>query len=582
MTLQTMIVPEEKSETYFRGGEVHKDKILLSAGETLSFDTYFNSFSYSKYRDYTMADGVEFVFDFCGEVSASLWVFDGEDHFLCEKTANGKERSSLALSVAFAGLPQNGFLYAKIFAKRNSEFLSGEYRTECKYQPIRCCVAICTYRREAFVLKNIELLRSRKLTGIDRVFVIDNGKTLDALSLSDSFIRVLPNKNCGGSGGFTRGLIEAEQGGYSHIILMDDDVKFHPETLEQMTIFLSILKAEWSESWFSAAMITLDNPKEQYEMGAKWDGKTANKKAIVQKHKIKIEDREALLKNLENPEVQYGGWWTMLMPVSIVKKIGLPLPFFIKFDDVEYGIRKPVGTEIITMNGIAVYHEAFDRKTSFVLDYYNLRNELIVNCIYADLSLIGALKRIWHELLKEFLFYRYECCLLVFRAVEDFLCGVDFFLETDAEKEHKRRIRLVPKLVPLADLSQWNETLRCDAHKRSDQITIPMVFTAGGHLIPSCLRKKENYAVPLSRVSAADLFGRKSVIQYQLGKEEGLLTTCSFRKLIKYGFASLGMSVKFMLQFGRAKAQFQNRYTELSSLEFWRNYLELDSDGRGW
>ncbi len=572
MILQTILIPKKKRESYIRGGRIKEGKLFLLKGESLSFDTYFNSFSYPKYRDYTKADAVEFEVEFCGEVVAYWCVFDEEERILCKKRGKSERKTSLIFSANFKDLPQNGILYLKIEAKKESEILGGSYCAKCEFEPINCSVVICTYRRESFVLKNIERFQKGKFTWISHVYVIDNGNTLE--TQTDSFIQVIPNKNVGGSGGFTRGLLEAEQEGATHVILMDDDIVFHPETMEQMTMFLSILKKEWKESWFSAAMITLDQPEKQYEMGAIWDGK----KSIGKKQGVDLRKRENLLTNMENREIQYGGWWTILLPLSILKRVGFPLPFFIKFDDVEYGMRKPLGTEIITMNGIAVYHEAFDRKVNFALDYYNLRNELIVNVLYKNLSLIGALKRVWYEVCKEIFLYRYDCCLLVFQAVKDFLRGVDFFLETDGEKENQKLMNLAPKLIPLEEIPEWEESLRCDKHKRSYKVTLPMILTMGGQILPSVFLKKEKYGVPLSKASAVDLFGRKWAIQYQLGKEVGILTKHSTKKFIKYGLGAIGISFQLIKKYGKVKMEFQERKEEISSMIFWKKYLGINSN----
>ena len=56
LKLQEIIIPRKTVEkTMFYRGET-----ALKCGNTLSFDTYFNSFSYTKYRDYTKADDVTF------------------------------------------------------------------------------------------------------------------------------------------------------------------------------------------------------------------------------------------------------------------------------------------------------------------------------------------------------------------------------------------------------------------------------------------------------------------------------------------------------------------------------------------
>jgi len=560
MRLQSVILPENADipELYYRGA------LSLNAGETLSFDTYYNSFCYTKYRQYTTADSVDFTCRLNGTARVQLCVFDGEEHVVSKNEGEG----AISLSVRLSDLPENGFLYPKITAITDCVFIGGEYSSECVPKKIHCCIAICTFKRERFVLKNTKILKGFDFSFIERVFVVDNGNTLDSEELSDDFVKVLPNKNLGGSGGFTRGLVEAYNGRLSHIILMDDDVEFFPQTLEQMTVFMSLLKKEYSESWFSAAMIPLNKPWEQYEMGAEWNGK----ESVVHKHNADIRERKVLLDNSNNPSVEYAGWWTLCMPVSVTKN-GLPYPFFIKFDDVEYGMRN--SAEIITMNGIAVRHEAFDRKTGFTLDYYNLRNELAVNSIYKKYGAFSAVKRFWYEVGKELLLYRYDNCEVVFRAARDFLSGAEFFLFCDEEKLNDELMRDVLKLQPLSEIPGWDENLRLDSHQKNNVLSPKITLTLGGHLIPAFMLDKKPYALPLSRAGMADIFGRKEVIQYQLGGNVGILTKRSVTKFFYYLFRAIGVSTKLFFGFKRAQNSLIMGKLKLTSMAFWKNHLGM-------
>ncbi|MCM1054523.1 MAG: glycosyltransferase [Bacteroides sp.] len=558
MKLQEIIFPQDNiDETMFYRGDT-----MLKSGEALSFDTYFNSFSYTKYRDYTRVGSVSFLCSFSGIAEIALCVFDGEERTVRKAQAE----NSAEISVDFSELPEKGFLYPKITAISDCEFIGGKYSAEYEPNKINVCAAICTYKREQYVLKNIELLRNYKFSFINRVFVVDNGKTLEP-SLSDSFIEVLPNKNYGGSGGFTRGLIEAYDNSFSHIILMDDDVEFFPQTLEQITVFISLLTERFSKSWFGTGMFPLDKPWEQFELGAQWNGELTS-----HKHRIDLRQQKNLLDNLDNPNLDYSAWWTLCMPISVTEN-GLPFPFFIKGDDIEYGLRKNHGTEIITMNAIGVRHEAFDRKTSFVLYYYNVRNELAINAVHKKYGTFKALKRFWFEILKQLILYRYDNCKIVFMAVRDFLRGVDFFLETDEEQLNNRLSQLVPQLVPLSELPEWNETMRSDEHARRNKITAAMVLTLGGHIIPAFALKKEIKAYPLSRIGTEDTFLRKSAVQYQLGGDKGILTRRSFAKFVKYGFRALGQSFVLLFKYRSVQKNYICRSAEITSFEFWRKHL---------
>lgn len=538
----------------------------LAPGETLTFDTFYNSFCYTKYREYTSVSEVIFSCKFSGRAIVEIYCYDGDERLVCfEEFCGGAE-----LSVKLSSLPKNGFLYPKLVAKTDFSFISGAYLSDCEPQGISCCIVICTYKRESYVLRNVDLLRNYDFSFINRVYVIDNGGTLDTHALSDDKIIVLSNKNYGGSGGFTRGLIEAHDNGFSHVILMDDDIEFHNESLEQMTVFASLLRKKKEKSWISAGMIPLDEPRRLFELGAEWTGT----KSIVHKNNVDITDRRVLLDTLDNSEVEYGGWWTLLMPISVTER-GLPYPFFIKFDDVEYGMRKPQNEEIITMNGIAIRHEAFDRKKSFCLDYYNLRNELVVDSVYGKYGVFGAIKRTAYEFAKQLCLYRYDNLMLIFRAVNDFLDGPEGFLRRDEEKLNNELIAAMPKLVPLSSIPGWSEELKNDDHKLDKRITVLMVLTLGGHLIPSFMLDKNISSVPLSRTGAVDCFGKREVIQYQLGGAQGLITRRSFAKFVKYGVLSVGMLVKLMVGFGRSQKKYILRSKELTSFKFWREHLGI-------
>lgn len=565
MLLQKIIIPENDRncpEMFFRG------EILLTHGSSISFDTYFNSFSYTKYRDHTNVQSIGFSCAFKGKAIVQLCVFDGNERVI--KETEGE--NSAGLCVDFSDLPKNGFLYPKITAVTDSEFLSGEYFSECEPKKINACIAICTFKREKYVMKNIEQLKKNNFSFIDRVFVIDNGKTLDSGQLSDGFVTVLPNKNYGGSGGFTRGLIEAHDAGFSHVILMDDDIEFFPETLEQMTVFMSLLREEFSESWFSAAMLPISEktPYLQYEMGAAYNGR----KTISSKNNLDIRDCNELLNNLDNDNIQYGAWWCICMPVHVTER-GLPYPFFIKLDDVEYGLRKPENTKIITMNGIAVYHEAFDKKMSIPLEYYILRNRLILNVMHGY-GLFTALRIVLYESGKNLILYRYAHMPIVFRAVNDFLSGIDFFLSCDDEINNNEIFAYAPKLVPLEEIDEWSEDMRCDFHQPDRRITAPLILTLGGYIIPSFMLKKEITAFPLSRSGVKECFGKKAVIQYQLEGATGILTKRSFGKFLKYGFMTVFFLIKILFKYMSVKSDYTRRSKEITSFEFWKHHLGID------
>ena len=99
------------------------------------------------------------------------------------------------------------------------------------------------------------------------MYVIDNGRTLDAPALSSERITVTPNDNVGGAGGFTRAMITAmeQEPKATNIILMDDDVAVSPESIKRTYNVLRLLKPEYEEAMISGAMLNYEVGEDQWE-----------------------------------------------------------------------------------------------------------------------------------------------------------------------------------------------------------------------------------------------------------------------------------------------------------------------------
>ena len=52
-----------------------------------------------------------------------------------------------------------------------------------------------------------------------------------------------------------------------------------------------------------------------------------------------LADRESLNIWNESFDLDYDGWWFCILPLAAIPKVGLPAPFFLHNDDVDYGLR---------------------------------------------------------------------------------------------------------------------------------------------------------------------------------------------------------------------------------------------------
>lgn len=563
----------EYSEMYVRGGVYKDGSLFIPEGEVASFDTYFNCFSHSLYKKYTSVDEIEFLCQINGKASVQLCTYDGEKE---EAVASIEvEDGEGSICVKLDSLSDGSILYPVVTALSDATFVSGEYSYRASAQnEINCAAVICTYKREDSVKRNLEILSNCELSHIKKVFVIDNGQTLEKSELENDFVSILPNKNYGGTGGFTRGMIEAYEGEYSHVLLMDDDIVIFPEALERITAFASYLRPEYKNAHFSTAMLPLSKLYFQHEKGARWNGR----KIESFKQGLDVRKRDSLIENLKEDKVEYGAWWGFFMPLSDVDEFGLPLPFFIKFDDVEYGTRCSKNVPIITMNGVCVAHEDFDRKYSAHLDYYSLRNQLIMLACHKKQTRLGCFIRLAKISAKEMFLYRYETMELVLRAYNDFLKGADFLAKTDEEKLNKEIMSMVPSAQQLKDIPEWRDEMRDEYFhkKRSLFSKATQVLSLGGHLFPRFMLKSKVAAFPLPDAKVGSSYLRKTTIQYQLGQDTGYVYKRSVKSFIKYFFKCIAMSFKILFRYGKAKKSYLKSKDYLTSLDFWKSHLEIE------
>lgn len=480
MIISRLIAPGTVSDClplYYRGDGENADRneLRIRPQGVLSLDTYFNALFYGPYLRYTRIETVSLRIVISG--TAHLFWFvagqDGRSVALAEMQTEGERETVRFAPISLQELPLDGMLYLSVRAK-DSEVLLHEvnYETQIEPLPIMLAAVICTYRREAFVLRNLNAIRSGirerepELNGCLDVILADNGKSL---SIPDEPQTVLlPGKNCGGSGGFTRGLLAAYLSRrYTHVLFMDDDIVFESETLARTIRFLQVANQTEQPMCIGGHMLIKDRPTIQYEAGASYVHGWLRPNG----RGVDLAERGALLENARPRASQFNSWWYCCFPIKVVDEIGLPLPLFIKADDVEYGLR--MQPEVVHVNGIGVWHMAFAEKYSPHLEYYIKRNELLVSAIHGsgDSVLVSAVKLTgccFHALqLKQGA--RIEFAL---RGYDDFLKGPDFLLKTDPEA-------LNTELLAQRAVLETKQPCLCKQIKQITETLLKLVFSYG-------------------------------------------------------------------------------------------------------
>lgn len=409
---------ENKTESLF----------IRKADNLISFDTFFNSLNVYLIKKYTDGKNVSLTFSYKGKAHLKI-VYKS---LASEKELLDSELSKNEYSVNIEDLPSEGIIYP-VFSSLDGFELDGfNYEVDSTSRDIKPAIVICTYKREDYLLKNLKELEQCK-DYISQVIVVDNGQSVELDdSFSKKYITFITNKNVGGTGGFTRGMIEAKKKGYTHIFVMDDDITLLPEVVNKTVSFISCLKDEYKEGWLGYSMLPNSNPTMQYELGTTWNGVRMR----LNNRGLDLTSVDNVLHNQINNNYNYSAWWSLIMPTTVLDKYGYPFPFFIKFDDIEYGLRRK-DEGIILTNGFAVWHQDFDEKLHPSLEYYLYRNALVTNALHDSRPLWHSIIRFMGKKVKFYFKLKPREMEMMDLGINDFLKGPDYFLNLDIQKRHK-------------------------------------------------------------------------------------------------------------------------------------------------
>ena len=440
-----------------------KQYLLVPGYQNITFNTYFNGCSYRKWKEYTNIENVSLVLEAQGEFILRLYGYSlkslepekimlGEYHYTADK------RETFEITIPHNEEQMIGF---EIKTLKECCFFEGAYYgTFEDAHEINLAISTTTCKKEKFIKGNAVLLKEHLLDSDNDIAhhlfinIVDNGRTLSESDFpKDDRIRLFPNKNTGGAGGFARGMIEAlrQEDHITHILLMDDDVMVQPEAIYRTYILLKHLREAYQSNFISGAMLYMENVSIQKEDvgNLRPDGFFG-----ILKREF---NQEYLWDNLKNeqdfplPPHSYAAWWYCCIPLETVRKEGLPMPIFVRGDDVEYGLRCKPG--FITMNGICVWHLGFAGKFNVGMDHYQVNRNLLINqAVTGLLDDVNVIHKLHLDFRKHLLRLDYDSAEIVLRALEDYLKGPDFIRQDLGEKILFSNNDLGHKMVPLSEL----------------------------------------------------------------------------------------------------------------------------------
>jgi galactofuranosylgalactofuranosylrhamnosyl-N-acetylglucosaminyl-diphospho-decaprenol beta-1,5/1,6-galactofuranosyltransferase len=433
------------------GTSLHPDAILdrrrlrVDASQRVSLGTYFNAFPASYWRRWTVVGQVRLDLTVSG-AGANVIVYrsmaNGRSQRVDGWTCETSGPSSVSFDLTLVPFVDGGWYWFDVVAGDEPAVVeeatwSAEVPAD-RAEPGSVTVGITTMNRPDYCAALIGQIGAdddvRAL--LDEVLVMEQGtqKVVDdpgfakAEGLLQGKLRVIEQGNLGGSGGFARAQLETLKADRStYVLFLDDDIVAETESILRAVTFGDLTRRP---TIVGGHMFSIFAKARLHSFGE-----------IVNRHrfwwmspKSAEADWDFGARNLRSSrwlhrrlDVDFNPWFMCLIPMQVVRDIGLSLPLFIKWDDSEYGLRaQAAGYPTVSMPGAAVWHIPWTDKND-ALDwqaYFHQRNRFIAALLHSPFEHGGRLVResLNHQI-KHLFAMQYSTVELRHLALKDVLAG---------------------------------------------------------------------------------------------------------------------------------------------------------------
>ncbi|WP_409047325.1 glycosyltransferase [Microbacterium sp. HA-8] len=474
-----------------------REEITIAPFSTASTRTYFGRFPAAYFQRWTAIRSVSIRGWVQGRGRIRAYASDDVDRERIVGVADVDSLEAVPFEIALKldRFLDGGFLWLDLEAGDGDLSVgSVRFESENDAEPSAVTVVICTHNRADDCLNTLDALVSddAALAAVEKIIVVDQGddrvesRTDRFASIRDLLgtrLAYITQANLGGAGGFTRGIWEAMSDGREDgdIILMDDDIVLEPETLLRMSAFSA---RAINPVIVGAQMLYLYHPNVLHTSAEDADLETLRAGVPVHDREQGLDLRKKL--PYRWAEGGYNAWWTCLVPRSVVRSIGYPLPIFFQWDDIEYGLRARANDiPTVTLPGSAVWHADFALKDRDDWSrYFSYRNSLIVAALHGRWNSKRIAATLFHHLLEMIMSLHYGLAATTILAIDGFLAGPDTV--RDGSADALARVREVR--------SRYPDTVR---HRPEEMVetglfSLPAINSGGYPRIPWLVKVKRS------------------------------------------------------------------------------------------
>jgi len=605
--LQRMMMPDpmscEISGMYYKGSARYdrsKGSVILESTGQIDFHTYFNLIPARHFSEFLGVNFIDIFCTFVGKAEFLLYANDighAEPRLISSSVLSSDNFNDQSLFDVVDISSITGYMYL-VVNTHTTYFELRSVDVGCKERkiPTALGIVICTFKREKFVRRTCESICSSfddfpsDFSNTD-LYVINNDSESTLSLPENNKLHHLKNLNLGGAGGFTRGIIESIDAGKDYVLLCDDDIVVPSEVIRRAVVVLSLLKDP--SMGLHGAMMELEFKSVLHEMGEFFD---ENKRLHVNmNYGLPMTDTASVKRVTydsfgNSKSANMFGWWFTAFPVSLIKKIGLPMPFFVSGDDLEYSLRAVnYDYKSYISPSISVWHPSHMTQHAPMRTYFITRNRLALLSLHTNRNnVLRMVKLMFKEALHMALTKRYATCDAICAGVEDFLRGDEWYSEDLSNWKGSVRWPKRENVLSFY-VDAWHNPLAPIYELRKESLINAVIrkITFNGHILSGLFHSRAEHpssfnhkcipdgVAPIGKKILRISFSSSSVFFYDQRSQVGFRVEHNNWMFWRAYYRLLLLRLSFRLKFFKAFNGYGASFQHKSSIEWWRKRLGI-------
>lgn len=590
--IQNLVLPSldicSEEELYFRllnSSVIYsydKQRLFFDKGGAVGFDTYFNVFSVSSWKNNCEIDDLHLKINGSGKFQIRIMHchLAKSTVVLHEKEIDLQESQPIRITIEKWSDITDGLLYVAITALSEAELYEINWGTDTKPKnTVRLGIVITHFNRKEYVVPAIKRISQYiENNSMDiQLIVVDNSQNITDDEGTGAL--VISNKNLGGSGGFMRGLLHLKDNSFTHCLFMDDDASCETESISRTYHLLAFA----IDDAFAVAGGLLDehNQKISLEMGSSFNGQPHLFKTDYDMTNVE----HLIWSDIVTHKIDYSGWW--FFAFKIEKNVKLTFPYFVKGDDITFAIDNKLS--IISPLGVCCWGESFGLKSNPFSSYLWARFIILQPILYSNYTLVSSIIYILKMAVSFGLAGKYESVQAISQAVRDICKGPKFWIENIDTVDIRDKINSFTSVERMLDinLEACNLFIFSECHKkeydRYGRYREPFfrkkfrMLSFQGHFLPKTFFSKNTVVLQEKShgIRFAETFLFEKILHYDHTTGKGFITTHNNLKFWLSLFGVILRLAMLLVRHIKLKNSYRSKFVMMTSEKFWRDMLEI-------